>query len=298
MNTIPLVTGNTPQEINTSIIALKKALNELESREVTVEEKESSGGGEIPEDIEQQIQAINEDLTYLNYLLNQEAAARRQAIEALDYPLAGGSGKYIQSISETNGVIAADTGNITTTVTSGSNDLITSGGVASALYDYVQTSDITDTVTSGSTAPVSSGGVYNAFSGHFLSLENPINKVTYAKIGIKNYDKKIHSVFIAFNCYTCWGVIREQNQCFYKGTLYGIRGVSYTGYSTDNNDYFWIKYSNYRSIDFVSSRELYVIEKTTTEPSGVSFIAPVSWDNNTRGEKSEEPIDEEKENER
>lgn len=209
------------------------------------------------------------------------------------------AGTYVTSIYiDEDGNVLGESIDVTDVVESGNEQPVSSGGVASALSDYLQTSDITDTVTSGSTAPVSSGGVYNAFSGHFLSLESPINIVTYAKIGIKNYDKKIHSVFIAFNCYTCWGVIREQNQCFYKGTLYGLRGVSYTGYSTDNNDYFWIKYSNYRSIDFVSSRELYVIEKTTTEPSGVSFIAPVSWDNNTRGEKSEEPIDEEKENER
>lgn len=52
MNSIPLVKGNTPQEINTSIIALRKALNNI------------SGGSD--ESIQEQIQQINNMIEIIN----------------------------------------------------------------------------------------------------------------------------------------------------------------------------------------------------------------------------------------
>lgn len=113
--------------------------------------------------------------------------------------------------------------------------------------------------------------------GHFFRLPSPIGNVRYAKIKIKNYNKSADSVFIAFNCYSMWGVIRENHQCFYRGTLYGIQGISYTPYSSDNDDFFWVKWANYRIVEFVSSKELELVELTATAPSGITFTAPVQW---------------------
>jgi hypothetical protein len=49
------------------------------------------------------VSAINE----VNTAVNDEKSAREAAIEALDASLVGGAGKYIESISETNGVLSA-----------------------------------------------------------------------------------------------------------------------------------------------------------------------------------------------
>lgn len=55
------------------------------------------------------------------------------AVSALDAASAGGNGKYIKAISETDGVISATEGTVDTVVTASSDNLITSGAVNSAL---------------------------------------------------------------------------------------------------------------------------------------------------------------------
>lgn len=55
------------------------------------------------------------------------------AIGALDVSSAGGSGKYISAISETDGKISATASDLATSVTSGSSAPVTSGGVYSAI---------------------------------------------------------------------------------------------------------------------------------------------------------------------
>ena len=142
MNVIPLIQGTSTQEINTSIIAIKKALSKLE--------------GAIGIDVENQITEINEKIVALNNAINAEVIARNNAISsaistevsnrntaisdavnALDVSEIGGSGKYISAISETDGKISATASNITSTVSSGDSQPVTSGGVADAIaYDY------------------------------------------------------------------------------------------------------------------------------------------------------------------
>ena len=65
------------------------------------------------------------------------------AIEALDVSAVGGSGNYIKQISQTDGKITAVTGNVTSSITSGSDDPVTSGAVADALANIT----VTDAVT-------------------------------------------------------------------------------------------------------------------------------------------------------
>lgn len=55
------------------------------------------------------------------------------AIQALDVSSAGGSGKYISAISETDGKISATAGNISGTVTAGDNAPVSGGAVADIL---------------------------------------------------------------------------------------------------------------------------------------------------------------------
>ena len=176
-----------------------------------------------------------------------------------------------------------------TTGKAGATDLTLNSGTYVAIIYVDENGNITtqgttvvNSVTVDNMQSVSSNAVYTelqkyATNGHFLQLPSPIGNIRYAKIRIKNYTKIAESVFIAFNCYSMWGVIRESNQCFYRGTLYGIQGISYTPYTSDGNDFFWIKWSNYRTVEFVSSKELELLEITATAPSGVTFTAPVAW---------------------
>ena len=58
MNSIPLIKGNTPQEINTSIIALKKALSELEAQDRLLQGTDK--------DVQDKIKQINELIEGIN----------------------------------------------------------------------------------------------------------------------------------------------------------------------------------------------------------------------------------------
>ena len=58
MNSIPLIKGNTPQEINTSIIALKKALSELEAQDRLLQATDK--------DVQDKIKQINELIEGIN----------------------------------------------------------------------------------------------------------------------------------------------------------------------------------------------------------------------------------------
>ena len=138
------------------------------------------------------------------------------------------------------------------------------------------TFDVYDTVVSGISNPVTSNATYNAIYGHFIQIPSPQNVIRHIKIGIRGYNKGSDSVLIAFNCYSMWGVIRE-GQCFYRGSQYGVLGYSYTNYTEDNDAFFWLKISSWRTVSFISSKELYIMENTTAIPSGVTFSNPVQW---------------------
>lgn len=112
IDSVPLIQNpNDAQQINASIIALKKASRELD-----------------------------EKIAQFNKLLSQEITNREkaitEAINSLDVPSVGGSGKYISAISEADGKISATESEITSTVSSGNSQPVTSGGVASELEKY------------------------------------------------------------------------------------------------------------------------------------------------------------------
>lgn len=74
----------------------------------------------------EQWETINSGLT---------ASSVTDAINALDVAQAGGNGKYIKAISETDGKISATEGTIDSTVTAGSSNPVSSDAVATAIAD-------------------------------------------------------------------------------------------------------------------------------------------------------------------
>lgn len=71
------------------------------------------------------------------------------AINALDVAQAGGAGKYIKAISETDGKISATEGTIDSSVTSGSTNPVTGGAVSTAITNAINALDVSDTAVIG-----------------------------------------------------------------------------------------------------------------------------------------------------
>lgn len=98
--------------------------------EIRALQRESSGIEELlPPDVstENLIASINEV---------------KQAINELDVPVAGGAGKYIKAISETNGKISATEQALDTTITDSSTVAPTSGAVYTAIDNAVKALDV------------------------------------------------------------------------------------------------------------------------------------------------------------
>ena len=109
---IPLINTNDKESINTSLIAIKRATEELNNLIKIADEKMAQ--------LDEKAKKYTDD-----------------KINALDVASVGGSGKYISAISETDGKISATASDITSTVSSGNSQPVTSGGVADAIaYDY------------------------------------------------------------------------------------------------------------------------------------------------------------------
>lgn len=119
------------------------------------------------------------------------------AVNALDVASAGGSGKYISEIQESNGKIQATEGNIASAVTSGDSSPVSSDAVAQAITDlcasavggsgkYIATLQQTDgkvlategtfsnTVQSGDYAPVTSDAVAQAIASAGVSAVDAV----------------------------------------------------------------------------------------------------------------------------
>ena len=123
IDSVPLIqNANDAQQINASIIAMKKASRELDEKIVKLNSLNSE---------------LDKKIALLDSGLNKEIEDRKEAINSLDVPSVGGSGKYISAISETDGKISATTGDITSSVTSGNSQPVTSGGVASAMNNPI-----------------------------------------------------------------------------------------------------------------------------------------------------------------
>ena len=115
IDSVPLIqNANDAQQINASIIAMKKASRELDEKIVKLNSLNSE---------------LDKKIALLDSGLNKEIEDRKEAIKSLDVPSVGGSGKYISAISETDGKISATASDLATTVSSGNSQPVTSGGV-------------------------------------------------------------------------------------------------------------------------------------------------------------------------
>lgn len=110
---IPLINTNDKESINTSLIAIKRATEELNNLIKIADEKMAQ--------LDEKAKKYTDD-----------------KINALDVASVGGSGKYISAISETDGKISATASDLATTITSGNNQPVTSGGVADIYYQGVK----------------------------------------------------------------------------------------------------------------------------------------------------------------
>ena len=124
IDSVPLIQdANDAQQINASIIAMKKASRELDEKIVKLNSLNSE---------------LDKKIALLDSGLNKEIEDRKEAINSLDVASVGGSGKYISAISETDGKISATASDITSSVSSGNSQPVTSGGVANAIANKVE----------------------------------------------------------------------------------------------------------------------------------------------------------------
>lgn len=88
--------------------------------------------------LQEDVRELQESTTGITDLLPEDVSSDNlletvqgvlTAIQALDAPAVGGDGKYIKSISETDGIIAVTAGNIDNVVTANSINPVTSGAV-------------------------------------------------------------------------------------------------------------------------------------------------------------------------
>lgn len=148
MNTIPLIQNTDKQSINTSIIALKRQAQDLETLVTQLNDKiseleQKSGEDYLKRsDLTSDVESGNENPVTSGGVysaISSEASARdtaiSNAVNALDVSSVGGSGKYISAISETDGKISATASDLATSVTSGDNSPVTSGAVYTAIQE-------------------------------------------------------------------------------------------------------------------------------------------------------------------
>lgn len=134
IESVPLIqNANDAQQINASIIAMKKASKELDEKILKL--------NNLNKELDKKIAVLDSGLTQeITDRENADSAevtnrntAITNAVNSLDVASVGGSGKYISAISETDGKINATVSDLTSVIESGNNQPATSGGVADAI---------------------------------------------------------------------------------------------------------------------------------------------------------------------
>ena len=139
IESVPLIqNANDAQQINASIIAMKKASKELDEKILKLnnlnkelDKKLAVLDSGLVQEITDRENADNAEVTNRN-------TAITNAVNSLDVASVGGSGKYISAISETDGKINATVENLTSVIESGNNQPATSD----AVFNYVNRLDI------------------------------------------------------------------------------------------------------------------------------------------------------------
>ena len=125
-------------ELRTYVTAILR--QELQNGTLVVKKAERDADGH---DIDERFTDVEDDIDILNSsdsATGSVANKIKTAINALDVNSQGGAGKYIQSISETDGKISATAQTMDTAPTANSTKAVTSGGVKTALDGKLNTS--------------------------------------------------------------------------------------------------------------------------------------------------------------
>lgn len=125
-------------ELSTYVTAILR--QELQNGTLVVKKAERDADGH---DIDERFTDVEDDIDTLNSndsTTGSVANKIKTAINALDVNSQGGAGKYIQSISETDGKISATAQTMDTAPTANSTKAVTSGGVKTALDGKLNTS--------------------------------------------------------------------------------------------------------------------------------------------------------------
>ena len=141
IESVPLIqNANDAQQINASIIAMKKASKELDEKIL----KLNNLNKELDKKIAVLDNGLAQEITDRENADSAEVTNRNTAItnavNALDVASVGGSGKYISAISETDGKISATVSDLTSVIESGNNQPATSGGVYQQIAGQIYTS--------------------------------------------------------------------------------------------------------------------------------------------------------------
>ena len=133
-----------------------------------------------------------------------------------------------------------------------------------------------DTVTSGNMHSVTSNAVNTEIGkcAYKITSSSPGNVVHYLQVTFDNYDKANEMPLVLAKCFGCLYLFGENYCKVLAGAQYGVQGLSWTAYTTDNNKYFWVKITAWRSIHILSTRPMRITAWTTTAPSGVTFVSP------------------------
>ena len=109
-----------------------------------------------------------------------------------------------------------------------------------------------------------------------LTIASPANVITYVKIKMPNYHKSVECPLVLCQAWaTLFGLTEGSVAKIIYGGRYGIKGISWTGYETDDDNFFWLQITNYRHLCLISTHQMQIEARTTTPPSGVTFTEPV-----------------------
>ena len=141
-------TAKTSPEASGNDIAFIDTITQNTNGEITATRKTVRGATTAQTGVVQLAGSIGDTVSTENNKAASEKAVR-DAINALDVTAAGGEGKYITSISETDGKIAPVAETADTVPTLNSKKMITSGGVKAAInaLDYTDTKNTHEFVT-------------------------------------------------------------------------------------------------------------------------------------------------------
>ena len=200
IDNVPLIqNANDVQQINASIIAMKKASRELDEKIVKLNSLNSE---------------LDKKIALLDSGLNKEIEDRKEAINSLDVSSVGGSGKYISAISETDGKISATASDITSSVSSGNSQPVTSGAVYAKLLGFISKDKLPyTTLTSGQNINnLRTEGVYQAeYDAIANSLIGRPNEYIYSSFLFVMIPKNNSVVQIIISCGTGNIYVRQAN---------------------------------------------------------------------------------------